>query len=135
MAKINADERRSPRARVMLTAMIECDGIRTSVRIDDLSAYGVRVLGDGLPEIDTPVNFECNGLSIQAFVAWVKPPLAGIGFGEPVEPRDVLRKIARPRQIAPTDFRRPGFQGRQLTDAERQIVQRWNGGSGTRLGE
>ena len=125
MTKSNADERRSSRARVMLTAAIESGGDRIPVKVDDLSAHGARVVGDALPAIDTPVTFHCKGLTVEGFVAWVQPPLAGIGFGEPIEPQHLLRKLPRPPQVIPKDFRRPGFRGRQLTDAEKEIVEEW----------
>ncbi len=135
MTKSSADERRSARAKVMLTAAIESGGDRIPVKVDDLSAHGARVIGDTLPAIDTPVTFHCKDLTVEGFVAWVEPPLAGIGFGEPIEPQHLLRKIPRPPQVTPKDFRRPGFRGRQLTDAEKQIVEEWAKPQRTRLGE
>jgi hypothetical protein len=135
MIKSGADERRSGRAKVMLTAVIDAGGNPVRVRIDDLSAHGARVLGDGIPTVDTPVTFQCKDLTVDGFVAWVQSPLAGIAFGEPVEPQHVLRKIPRPSQAIPKNFRRPGFRGRQLTDAEKQLIHEWTGPQRTRLGE
>ncbi len=123
MTNKSADERRSARAKVMLTAVIENGSHRMRVRVDDLSAHGARVLCDGIPPVDTPVTFECKGLTVEGFVAWVQAPLAGIGFGEPVQAPELLRKVSVTRKVLPKDFRRPGFRGRQLTDAETQIVE------------
>ncbi len=125
LTKSSADERRSARAKVMLTAAIESGGIRLPVKVDDLSAHGARVAGDSLPAIDTPVTFQCKDLTVEGFVAWVQPPLAGIGFGEPIEPQHLLRKIPRPSQVIPKEFRRPGFRSRPLSNGEKKIVEDW----------
>jgi hypothetical protein len=117
------DERRSSRAKVMLAATIEYDGQSIPVRIDDLSSHGAKVLGDRLPAIDTPVTFRCKTLAVSAYVAWVDGAMAGIGFGHPVQPQEVLRKVSAPRPVAAQDYRRPGFRGGRLTDAERKIVE------------
>ncbi len=125
MTKSSADERRSVRSKVRLTATVESRHGQVEVRVDDLSAHGARVFCEGLPPVDTPVTFRCKALTAESFVAWVEGPYAGIGFGEPVQPRDALRTVPRPQQNAPQDFRRPGFRGQRLTDAERQRVEDW----------
>lgn len=130
MTMSSAEERRSVRSKVRLTATIESEHGRVEVRVDDLSAHGARVFGQGLPPVDTTVTFRCNALAVEGFVAWVEGSQAGVGFGEPVQPRDALRTVPRPQQDspqqnAPQDFRRPGFRGRRLTDAERQRVEEW----------
>lgn len=90
---------------------------------------------EGLPPVDTPVTFRCKVLAVEGFVAWVEGPHAGIGFGEPVEPRDALRTVPRPQESAPQDFRRPGFRGRRLTDAERLRLEEWAKPERNRPGE
>jgi hypothetical protein len=135
MPNSTADDRRSARSKVFLTATIETGTVSARVRIDDLSAHGARIVGDDLPAIDTPVAFRCNDLSVSGFIAWVAPPLAGIGFGEPVEPSDALRNIPRPRPGNQPSFRRPGFRSRQLTPAEQRLAAQWNGNQTSRPGE
>ncbi|MEO6433403.1 MAG: PilZ domain-containing protein [Sphingomicrobium sp.] len=135
MTKNSADERRSTRARVMLTAAIESERDRIPVTVDDLSAHGVRVVGEGLPAMDTSVTFQCKNLSVKGFVAWVQPPLVGIGFGEPIDPQHLLRKISRPAGVDQRDFRRPGFRDRPLTQVEKQIIEEWARPQQLRLGE
>lgn len=135
MTRTSADERRSSRSTVMLNAAIENGDDQISVRVANLSEHGALVLGDALPVEDTPVTFQCNGLVVESFVAWVQEPLAGIEFDEPVQPQDVLRKVPRPRQALSKDFRRPGFRWKRLTDSERQMVEQWGSRPRTRLGE
>jgi hypothetical protein len=119
----------------MLTATIESELGRVQVRVDDLSAHGVRVFGDGLFPVDTPVTFQCKGLTVQGFVAWIEAPLGGIGFGEPIETKEVLRTVTAARQVLPKEFRRPGFSQRELTDAERQSLGEWASDGRNRPGE
>ncbi len=135
MTKSSGDERRSPRSKVRLTAIVESEDGQVEVRVDDLSAHGARVFCEGLPPVDTPVTFRCKALAVEGFVAWVEAPHAGIGFGEPVEPRDALRTVPRPQENVPQDFRRPGFRGRRLTEAERQRVENWAKPERNRPGE
>jgi hypothetical protein len=47
----------------------------------------VRVFGDALFPVDTPVSFRCKALAVEGFVAWVEAPFAGIGFGELIDPK------------------------------------------------
>jgi hypothetical protein len=129
------EERRSARSRVFLTATIECRGKSMRVRIDDLSAHGARVLGEALPPVDTPLTLQCNNLRVDGYMAWVEGSLAGIGFGEPVQPDEALRKVSRPRPTPPRDFRRPGFRARPLTEAEQRMIGEWAGRERTRPGE
>jgi hypothetical protein len=85
--------------------------------------------------VDTPVTFRCKALTVEGFVAWVEAPLAGIGFGERIEPQEALRRVSQAPRTNPKDFRRPGFRARRLTDAERESVEQWARPQGTRPGE
>jgi len=130
---MGTDERRSARANVILTAMIEHRGARIPVRVSNLSEHGVLVVGDRLPTGETQIVFHCNGASVQSWVAWSRDGRAGIEFGIPVPP-DALTQRGDTVPRAPAiikdtrelDFRRPGFRGNQMTDEERKIVEEWN---------
>jgi hypothetical protein len=128
------DERRSARANVLLAATIECDGVRTRARVVNLSAHGALVSGDIPLEEDALITFECNGLTVQGWVAWVRAPHAGIQFGEPKQPGDLLRSSTTHSPVhsimkdtRKLDFRRPGLRGNQLTAEERKILEQWAG--------
>ena len=131
----SADERRSARSKVMLTATIESAGDRREVRIDDLSTLGARVLADAFPAPDTPVIFRCKGVTAEGFVAWVRPPLAGIGFDEPIATEDALRKVRSACRAIRKEYRRPGLQAQELTPAERQMTEQWAKRPRSHLGE
>ena len=135
MTKGGADERRSTRSKVMLTATIESECGDVKVRVEDLSAHGARVLSETLFPVDTPVTFRCKAITVDGFVAWVEAPFAGIGFGEPVQPEEARRKVSPVQATMPKDFRRPGFRARRLTNAERQSIEDWTKPRRSRPGE
>jgi hypothetical protein len=130
MTEKSADERRSTRANVLLTAAIECGGVRIPVRVSNLSAHGALVLSDAVLEEGASVIYRCNGMQIEGWIAWVRPPHAGIQFGEPIPHQDLLRSAPVPHQMIikdsrKLDHRRPGFRGKQLTADEKRILEEW----------
>jgi hypothetical protein len=125
-----ADERRSARSTVLLTAEIECAGERMSVRVINLSSHGALVQGDALPDTESNVTFHCNDAASRGWMAWVQPPHAGISFDEPiklsalrVKPKGGAEMVIR--DIREVDFRRPGFRGTQMSTEERAVVDKW----------
>src|SRR5574338_310335 len=124
----NSDERRSKRANVILTATVESGGVRTPVRIGNLSAHGAMIIADCLPPPEASVMFHCNGLAVQAWVTWIQAGRAGIQFAEPMNPDVLAKRAAVPQSMIvkderEVDFRRPGFRGNQMTEEERKIVE------------
>ena len=129
MPSDRGEERRSLRSAVLLTAELECDGIRVPVRIANISAHGALVSGGVLPPADRRLIFHCKGIAIEGWVAWARPPDAGIDFDAEIDPKIFARKN-RPekliiRDTRDKDFRRPGFRGNQLSAEERRIVDEW----------
>lgn len=128
---MGADERRSPRANVILTATVEGSaGCRAQVRIANLSANGAMVIGKGVPSRESEIIFRCNGLDINGWVTWLDGDRAGIQFAEPIEPEALSRKDKGPpvmtvKDERKLDFRRPGFRGNQMSQEERQAVEDW----------
>lgn len=131
MTKNSADEWRSVRANVLLVGTIESQGTRIRVRVGNLSAHGALVIGDVAAADGAEVTFRCNGVTVQGWMVWVQAPYAGINFGHPIEPEDLLRNDPLPqhmitRDTRTLDHRRPGFRGNQMTDEERKIVEEWS---------
>lgn len=128
-ATAGADERRSDRSSVLLAATIECDGARLPVRVVNLSAHGALVQGDAVPGQDQAVTFRCSGLEAAGWMAWVKPPFAGINFDAPVQPPALAQGAGTAAMVTKDtrrrDFRRPGFRGNQMSAEEREIVEQW----------
>ena len=140
MKKTTGDERRSARANVLLAATIESSGVSARVRVLNLSAHGALVSGDIPLEEDALIDFRCNDITVQGWVAWVRAPHAGIHFGEPKQPNDLLRSSTTPshpirKDTRTLDFKRPGFRGNQLTAEERKILEQWSRAQHERRGQ
>ena len=125
-----ADERRSARTNVVMSATVEWGPHRVPVRIRNLSAHGALVVGNGLPSAETDVIFHFMGKTISGWLPWSRDGTAGVAFGEAVEPRPLARTSSNPhplivRDMRKLDCRRPGFRGRQLSDEEALIVEQW----------
>jgi hypothetical protein len=124
------DERRSARAKVLLSAVIECDGLRIPVKVVNLSANGVLVASNTFPPEGKRLIFRCGGRTAEGWSAWVHPPHAGINFDTRIDPKAFLPKTLVTtsmitRDARRKDFRRPGFRGNQMSDEEKQIVDEW----------
>jgi hypothetical protein len=96
-----------------------------------MSAHGVLVVGDAVPAEGSKLAFKCNGVEIQGWVAWIRPPCAGIDFRDPIRTELLLRTCPVSNQLITKDtrtidFKRPGFRGNQLTEEERRIVEEWS---------
>jgi hypothetical protein len=130
-AVVSADERRSARANVLLTAIVAHGPTRIPVRISNLSEHGALVIGRGLPASEARVTFHCNGVDVEGFVAWSSQGRAGIQFETAIQPKTLTQRAppcAGPivKADSNADFRRPGFRGKQMTDEESRIVAQWN---------
>lgn len=121
----NTQNRRSRRSNVLLTASIEIEGEQLSVKLRNLSAEGALVEGPLLPAAESKIIFHRNELSVRGHVAWVGGNHAGISFDRPLEPDQVLRHVPPPRPKAQQDFRRPGFNVKDFSPAQRKLIERW----------
>lgn len=130
MKKSAADGRKSPRTNVLMKGTIEAAGLIMPVRVANLSIHGALITGVDALINGERVTFRCNGQSIQSVVAWLRPPYAGLRFGERVDLGRLLRAALDPSPVITKDdrefnFRRPGFRGNQLTDEERAVIEEW----------
>lgn len=106
------DSRRSPRSKVLLSAVLEWSDRSFSVVLRDLSEHGALVETGEAMEMGGRLYFCRNELRVPGQVAWAQGRLAGIAFGRPLKADVVLRHIKRPVVRAAADnglFRRPGF--------------------------
>ena len=117
------DPRRSPRAKVLLAASLECGGRVIPVVLRDLSEHGALIeTGEALSR-DAEVLFRRNELRVPGFVAWSRDDHAGIAFTVPLRGEEVLRYISRSplRTIEEPVHRRPALTRRGMSPEE----QRW----------
>ena len=117
--------RRSRRAPVLLAAVIEAAGVRTPVKLRNLSEEGALVESESLPDEGASVLFERGELRVKGRVVWVESRYAGVAFNQPIKTDQVLRNIPQARSKMQPEFRRPGLACRPLTPHERRMLERW----------
>ena len=120
MARAHEDERRSPRSKVLLSAVLEWPDRTLPVILRDLSEHGALVESAGSIPTDSEVFFCRKDLRVRGYVAWVHGNSAGISFGRPLKSDVVLRHINRPVPVAIDEsaYRRPGFTTRRMSAEE-----------------
>ena len=120
-----AQNRRSNRSPVLLSAKIQVNGTMVPVILRNLSAEGALVEGASLPPEGSTTVFERNDLRVQSRVVWVEGRYAGVAFDRHLAREELLRDVPRPRQKFQPQFRRPGLACRPLSEAERKMVVEW----------
>ena len=120
-----AQNRRSNRSPVLLSAKIDVDGRLVPVVLRNLSAEGALVEGANLPAEGSATVFERNELRVSSRIVWVEGRYAGVAFDRHLAREELLREVPRPRQKFEPQFRRPGLACRPLSDAERKMIERW----------
>jgi hypothetical protein len=120
-----AQNRRSGRSPVLLSAKIDVDGAEVSVILRNLSAEGALIEGARLPSEGAMTRFTRNELSVAGHIVWVEGRYAGVAFDRRLEREEMLRQVPQPRQRVESKFRRPGLASSPLSDADRQMVQMW----------
>ena len=117
------DERRSPRSKVFLSAVLEGPDGTVPVVLRDLSEHGALVETEGGIPLDAEVLFCRRGLRVSGYVAWVRGQSAGIAFSRPLKADVLLQQISRPpsRARGNDSHRRPGVAAKNMSSEE----QRW----------
>ena len=117
--------RRARRSPVLLAAGLEVLGRAVPVKLRNLSEEGALVEGERLPLEGSTTFFTRNDLRLKSRVVWVQGRYAGVAFEERLKPEQVLRNVPAPKPRAQTEFKRPGFTARPLSEQERKMVERW----------
>jgi hypothetical protein len=120
-----AQNRRSNRSPVLLSAKISAGGSEVPVILRNLSTEGALIEGSDLPVEGSSTVFRRNELSVQGKIVWVEGRYAGIAFNRPLEREELLREVPRPRQRFEPQYRRPGLASQPLTDSDRRMVEMW----------
>ena len=68
------------RSKLLLAATIESAGIKSAVRIRDLSETGALLEGPAFPAVDTVLTLTRLEVEIGARVVWIAPPRCGVEF-------------------------------------------------------
>lgn len=112
---------------MLLAASIEVCGGSLAVKLRNLSEQGALIQGDRLPVEGSEVLFRRNDLTVSGRIAWVDGIYAGISFAAPLAPQDVLRNIPQPKPRVQSDYKRPSFNPRALTQQEQRLLENWTG--------
>ena len=120
-----AQNRRSNRSPVLLSAKIDVNGTLVPVILRNLSAEGALVEGTTLPSEGSATVFERNDLRVSSRIVWIEGRYAGVAFDRHLAREELLREVPRPRQKFEPQFRRPGLACRPLSDAERKMIEMW----------
>ena len=120
-----AQNRKSGRSPVLLSAKLDVDGAQVAVILRNLSAEGALIEGGPLPSEGTTTRFTRNELSVQGRIVWVEGRYAGVAFDRRLEREEMLRQVPQPRPRIESRFRRPGLASRPLSEADRQMIQMW----------
>ena len=86
-----AQNRKSRRSQVLLSATLEHGGGSQGVKLRNLSEEGALVESDNLPIEGTTVHFIRNDLNAAGRVVWVSGKYAGIAFSAKRDPSEVRR--------------------------------------------
>ena len=124
----NAQNWRSRRSHLLMSATLEVSGRAFKVTLRNLSADGAQVEGGQLPVEGTALLFRKGDLAVAGSVIWTKGKQAGIRFDQELVPAAVLNHVPVPRPRKADAFRRPGLANRALTDPERSLAEVWIAG-------
>ncbi|NUT00519.1 MAG: PilZ domain-containing protein [Sphingomonas sp.] len=121
----NAQNRRTRRSQVLLSATLQHGGAEHSVKLRNLSSEGALVESEKLPIEGTPVVFCRNDLCASGRVVWVNGRYAGIAFFDRLEPTEVLRHVPAPRPKLQPRYWRPGLSSSKMTADQRRLAESW----------
>ena len=122
----NAQNRRSQRSHMLMTATLEASGREVQVTLRNLSSDGAQVEGSQLPVEGTNLLFRKGDLVAAGSIIWTKGKQAGISFEQKLDPAIVLNHVPPPRpRKTDEDFRRPGLSSRPLSPEERLLAKNW----------
>jgi hypothetical protein len=121
-----AQNRRSNRSPVLLSAKLEVAGEQVAVVLRNLSSEGALIEGANLPRDGSTIVFRRNELCVSGRIVWVEDRFAGVAFDRKLEREELLREVPQPRQRFEPQFRRPGLACRPLSPADRKMLELWS---------
>ena len=133
---VEAGQRASKRARVLLTAKLHTPAGTSEARLRDLSRHGALIESPAIVRPGMKVTFERGASRVAATVAWATGIRIGLEFEHPIDESELLIHIGRTRPIAPpaAGYSRSGMM-RSMTAQDRRMAQAWSVAVGLNLPE
>ncbi len=120
------DERRSPRSKLLMAAVLEHRGGSMKVKLRDLSTDGALIEGDDCPLAGSRVVFRKNELALPGRIVWSQDGRAGIAFDAGLDPEAVLRHVPPTTPLRNAVHKRPALRAR-LSAEDRLAAERLYG--------
>ncbi len=124
MMSLPIDRRSAERSKVMLSALVEQEGLPSTMKVMNLSAGGALLFGSPL-EQGRSVRFCREGNDVPGRIAWVRGDECGLSFERPLNVRSVLRTVPAPKTAFRQPARRPGLKSVELSRAELDLLDTW----------
>jgi hypothetical protein len=83
--KLAGDSRVHQRTHLCLAAFLDCDGLKSSVRIRDLSRDGARIEASPAPPVNRPVVLTRGVLTVTGQTVWRDRDRSGLRFDRPID--------------------------------------------------
>lgn len=132
---VEAGQRASKRARVLLTAKLHTAAGVSDARLRDLSRHGALIESPAIVRPGMKVRFERGATSVPATVAWATGIRIGLEFEHPIDESELLIHIGKAKPaVAPVSYGRSGIMS-GMSAKDRKMAQAWSVAVGLNLPE
>lgn len=133
---VEAGQRASKRARVLLAAKLHTPAGICEARLRDLSRHGALIESPAIVKPGMKVTFERGASAVSATVAWATGIRIGLEFDHPIDESELLIHIGRTKPIAAPalGYGRSGVTG-GMSARDRRMAQAWSVAVGLNLPE
>jgi hypothetical protein len=123
-----AERRRAPRYRVLLTAQLITIAGEQPVKLRDISMVGALIEGEKLPPPGKDVVLRRGSIETFASVAWVRGNRCGLLFDDSFTESEMMAFINKPAPMArqmPIAQERPTLASDIITPEQWEMIQAW----------
>lgn len=132
---VDAGQRASKRARVLLAAKLHTPNGVSDARLRDLSRHGALIESPAIVRAGMAVTFERGASQVSATVAWVSGIRIGLAFEHPIDESELLIHIGRAKPaMAPVSYGRSGIMS-GMSAKDKRMAQAWSVAVGLNLPE
>lgn len=132
---VEAGQRASKRARVLLAAKLHTPNGVSDARLRDLSRHGALIESPAIVKAGLKVTFERGASRVAATVAWATGIRIGLQFEHPIDESELLIHIGKAKPaVAPVSYGRSGITT-GMSAKDRRMAQAWSVAVGLNLPE